>query len=45
MANGSIAGEVEYKNPYRVNMKHSIENLMFNPVNEKNNSCQIFEWI
>ena len=35
MANGSIAGEVEYKNPYRVNMKHSIENLMINPVKEK----------
>ncbi|EBF3389501.1 hypothetical protein IS588_004318, partial [Salmonella enterica] len=35
MVNGSIAGEVEYKNPYRVNAKHSIENLMINPVKEK----------
>ncbi|MBJ9244422.1 hypothetical protein [Citrobacter koseri] len=34
MANGSIAGEVEYKNPYRVSGKHSIENLMINPVKE-----------
>ena len=35
MANGSIAGEVEYKNPHRVNMKHSIENLMVNAAPEK----------
>ncbi|EBJ1342930.1 hypothetical protein V9L82_000550 [Salmonella enterica subsp. enterica serovar Braenderup] len=35
MVNGSITGEVEYKNPYRVNAKHSIENLMINPVKEK----------
>lgn len=35
MANGSIAGEVEYKNPHRVNMKHSIENLMVNAAPDK----------
>lgn len=35
MANGSIAGEVTYKNPYRVNLKHSIENLMVEAVAEK----------
>lgn len=35
MANGSIAGEVKYKNPYRVNMKHSIDNLIINPIKEK----------
>ncbi|EPQ4686388.1 hypothetical protein LXC81_002663 [Citrobacter freundii] len=35
MANGSIAGEVEYKNPHRENMKHSIENLMVNAAPEK----------
>ncbi|WP_139539752.1 hypothetical protein [Klebsiella spallanzanii] len=35
MANGSIGGEVTYKNPYRVNLKHSIENLMVEAVAEK----------
>ncbi|HBR4991971.1 TPA: hypothetical protein L9X41_005459, partial [Klebsiella pneumoniae] len=32
MANGSIAGEVIYKNPHRVTNKHAIENLILNPV-------------
>lgn len=32
MANGSIAGEVIYKNPHRVTNKHSIDNLIINPV-------------
>ncbi|CAM7837145.1 hypothetical protein ATHEMM101B_10065 [Atlantibacter hermannii] len=32
MSNGSIAGEVIYKNPYRVTNKHSIDNLIINPV-------------
>lgn len=32
MANGSISGEVIYKNPSRVNGKHNIENLALNPV-------------
>ena len=32
MANGSISGEVIYKNPNRVNGKHNIDNLVLNPI-------------
>lgn len=32
MLNGSLSGEVIYKNPNRVNGKHNIENLVLNPV-------------
>jgi len=32
MANGSLAGEVIYKNPNRVNGKHNIDNLALNPI-------------
>lgn len=31
MVNGTISGEVVYKNPLRVNGKHEIENLTLNP--------------
>lgn len=42
MANGVLNGTVTYRNPYRVNGKHDLENLIMEPSEEKASVISVF---